>query len=69
MRRLGRQDPFAPASRKHDSTICFDDDCSAVSFGGRYWTRTVLFTDFWFGLITGAALLAIGLFVGWLIWG
>ena len=66
MRRLGREDPYAPAPRKHDSTIRFDDDYSAVSFGGRHWTRTVLFT---FGLITGAALLAIGLFVGWLIWG
>jgi hypothetical protein len=29
----------------------------------------VLFTDFWFGMITGATLLAVGLLVGWLIWG
>jgi ATP-dependent Clp protease ATP-binding subunit ClpC len=60
MKHLGKEEPYTKAPPMRESVI---------TFGRPYWSASELFGEFWFGMVVGAALPAIGLFVGWLIWG
>jgi ATP-dependent Clp protease ATP-binding subunit ClpA len=69
MKRLGKEELYTPAPRTRESVIRFGSDESVVRFEEPNWSATELLSQFWFGMVIGAALLAIGIFLGWLIWG